>query len=50
MKRFIKMADRLRNPDTGLEGRIPPSQDGKLPVPGVLAKSGGREQKGGSGD
>ena len=30
-----KMTDRLRNPDTGPEGRIPPFQDGKLPVPGV---------------
>ena len=50
MKRFKKMTDRLQNPDTGPEGRIPPFQDGKLPLPGVLARSGGRGQKGGSGD
>jgi hypothetical protein len=50
MKRFIKMTDRLPNPDTGQKGRIPPSQDGKLPVLGVLARSGEWGQKDGSGD
>lgn len=39
------MTDRLRNPDAGPEGRIPPSRDGKLPLWGVLARSGGRDRR-----